>query len=1423
MSTLLAFTDHASSTGTRLDAAVTSAATVPHPTGREAKLDHQLLATIENAGTDELIRFVIDVRPNSEQDLSRADALLQQNRVELIRQLQLIAQRDQNFLLGQLALLEDEQQVVTYRPFWIVNRIAAEGTAEAILQLGKHADVARIRLDASFPVSEPITNSVNMTWLAEPTMAPTAPLSWGVERVKAHYVWNALGIDGRGATVAIMDTGADWQHPDLYANYRGNLGNGNADHRYSWYDTVTLTQTEPTDLLGHGTHVAGTAVGQNGIGVAPGAKWIAVNIASSDGFIYESEVHAGFQWLMAPGGDPAMAPDVVNCSWGGNPASTSFIEDIEALDAAGIIPVFAAGNSGPLPQSIESPGSNPGTLAVGASTEIDDVAWFSSRGPSVQAEDLKPWLVAPGIEVLSAIPGGRRGYGTGTSMSAPHVSGAIALLLSANPALRFPQIKRILAESAAPILAEHPNYDSGWGILDAAAAVSPQIPTGRLSGRITHRGMPMAYIPIQLNGWSGSVLTYKSDSAGFFNIDVSQGVYGLAIDAFGYVPAEVDGILVANGQTSRHDFELSAAPTGVVQGLVTESGTGTAVETVIDVAGTAVTVTSGIDGRYSLALPEGRYQVGVHTNGYRLEQRSVDVAAGQTVTLDFTLTPAPTIMLVDSGKWYNGSAVQYYQQALAALDYNHHQWSIRDPYFGTPSADVLIDYDMVIWSSPLDSPGLVGANDIITGYLGTGGNFLISGQHIGRFDGYGFGTQWWWYQSLKAQFQGGASADQLFQGRTDTLFEGIDFTLNDGTSASNQIDVDISRPRPGSLTTALFDDQEGKSVALQASLCEPFRMVYLGFGLEGVTQAEDRNAVLNAAISQLQTPRQTAGILWDPDEVNDFAVAGSYLTYTLTVRNLSETVTDTLELDVDSSGWASQIVTSSLTLGPCQEGQTVLRLAVPDNASNEFVNLTRITATSSSQPDVSADISLTHKVPGNILLVDDDRWYNQEHIYQEALEGLNIPYDYWEIGWDQNMRGSPPSQLLNAYDMVLWFTAYDWFKPITAEENRQLQQYLDQGGRLFLTSQDFLYYHQQTPLSRKYLGIIEYQESITPTEIFASSDAGSIFQLQLPQPLDYGRFQNFSDGIVPAIATNAALWNDRGMASAVTNRSDDWRILFMAFPFEKLPQPSRQEMLMQTTGWLGDLGDSTMTTERRSLSAGDTITYTIQAVNSGSHTNQVTLSNQVPTELTVLTETISGNAQFDAAQNILEWQGELKGLQRHVISYQAVVDSELAAGSLLKNSVQFSYTNLPVRFAQTAAVWIDSPDFSGSRLSASTATEGARQLITYTLALVNSGLGPSHQLSASLHMPPALNPISSTLKSSQGTSQLQDSHLLWTGTASAGDQITISIVMSRTVALSPIFVPATAVIDDGITSPVVRYIQPRLDPYQALLPVIRKY
>ena len=163
-----------------------------------------------------------------------------------------------------------------------------------------------------------------------------------------------------------MDSGVDPDHPDLKARYRGGSN--------SWYDPHGQ-HSAPFDADGHGTQVMGVMVGGasggSAIGVAPEARWIAVKIFDDSGKAPLSAIHQGFQWLLDPDGDPDTddAPDVVNNSWGFvenlNECVEEFQSDVEALRAADIGVVFAAGNGGPLPATSISPANLPGSFSVG--------------------------------------------------------------------------------------------------------------------------------------------------------------------------------------------------------------------------------------------------------------------------------------------------------------------------------------------------------------------------------------------------------------------------------------------------------------------------------------------------------------------------------------------------------------------------------------------------------------------------------------------------------------------------------------------------------------------------------------------------------------------------------------------------------------------------------------------------------------------------------------------------------------------------------------------------------------------------------------------------------------------------------------------------------------------------------------------------
>ncbi|MCW2921459.1 MAG: serine protease [Thermoleophilia bacterium] len=327
------------------------------------------------------------------------------------------------------------------------------------------------------------------------TIEPEQPAAeWGVAKINAPAAW-AKGVDGAGVTVGIVDTGLDAAHPAIKAHYRGTQADGSMSHDYNWYDPFTHAAT-PFDDGEHGTHVAGTTAGgtdAKAIGVAPGAKIIAAKAINGAGYNTTSATLQALQFMLAPtktdgtAADPTKGADVINNSWGNaNQADDTFIETFAALKAAGIEVVSAAGNDGPREGTVSPPGSYPGYLSVAATTTSDKVASFSSRGPSKFAspEEMTPNVAAPGAGVTSAVPGGRYQSMSGTSMASPHVTGAVALILSKFPQATHDQIVQALTKTAVDIDRPGPDNAAGFGRIDVDKALEYVAATQAADGKL---------------------------------------------------------------------------------------------------------------------------------------------------------------------------------------------------------------------------------------------------------------------------------------------------------------------------------------------------------------------------------------------------------------------------------------------------------------------------------------------------------------------------------------------------------------------------------------------------------------------------------------------------------------------------------------------------------------------------------------------------------------------------------------------------------------------------------------------------------------------------------------------------------------------------------------------------------------------------
>jgi subtilisin family serine protease len=289
-----------------------------------------------------------------------------------------------------------------------------------------------------------------------------------IKKIRADQVWSTLGSRGRGVTVAIIDTGIDYNHPAL----GGGFGPG---HKVIGGYNFVSKNNDPMDDNLHGTHVAGIIAGNSDelLGVAPEASLLAFKVLDSHGSGMTSDVLAGIERAADPNndGDFSDHADVANLSLGGigNPDDAQS-QAIDRGTALGVVYCIAAGNSGSGFHTIASPGNARTAITVGATDNNDVVAFFSSRGPNTKNAALKPDVLAPGVSVVSSVPGGKYAALSGTSMATPHVAGVAALVKSLHPEWTADQIKSAIITSASVLNLE--GMIQGGGRVDALSAAS---------------------------------------------------------------------------------------------------------------------------------------------------------------------------------------------------------------------------------------------------------------------------------------------------------------------------------------------------------------------------------------------------------------------------------------------------------------------------------------------------------------------------------------------------------------------------------------------------------------------------------------------------------------------------------------------------------------------------------------------------------------------------------------------------------------------------------------------------------------------------------------------------------------------------------------------------------------------------------------
>ena len=593
------------------------------------RIDPQILEEI-GASEDGRARFFVLLQEQADPSLAYAIEDWNERGQFVLDALRETASRSQADLLNYLDTQVQVGRVTGYQSHYIINALLVTAGEDVLYEIAARPEVAALRAERVYPVPEP------MPGVEEPTIDAA---EWNIAQIRANDVWSDFGATGEGVVVANIDTGVRYTHEALRGQYRGNLGGGAFDHNYNWWDP-DMVYNQPTDNNGHGSHTMGTMVGDDGganqIGVAPGARWIAAQGCDSSS-CSESDLISSAEWILAPWdltgdktkADPSKRPHVVNNSWGGGGCDTWYAAYVDAWRAAGIFPAFSAGNNGPGCNTMGSPGDLPQSFASGATYSNDNIADFSSRGPSCWGE-VKPDVSAPGVNVRSAYRYDDSSYYTmsGTSMASPHSAGTVALLWSAYPGLigDVDFTEEVIMGTAFGIADDQcgdpdpPNNVYGWGRIDAYEAVS------QAEAEVA---------------WLEEIPSSDVVAPGEMNTVAVVFTSGLGQPG-------TDSAYLRVGTNARFTPQVLVPVTmtvalspdaGRLEGWVTDLRTGDPLAAYMEVEGGYSPDTDPDTGLYSGWYISGTYTATISAAGYLSQTAEITITAGVTATQDFALMP----------------------------------------------------------------------------------------------------------------------------------------------------------------------------------------------------------------------------------------------------------------------------------------------------------------------------------------------------------------------------------------------------------------------------------------------------------------------------------------------------------------------------------------------------------------------------------------------------------------------------------------------------------------------------------------------------------------------------------------------------------------------------------------------------------------
>ncbi len=591
--------------------------------------------------------------------------------------------------------------------------------------------------------------------------------------------------------------------------------------------------------------------------------------------------------------------------------------------------------------------------------------------------------------------------------------------------------------------------------------------------------------------------------------------------------------------------------------------------------------------------------------------------------------------------------------------------------------------------------------------------------------------------------------------------------------------VDIARPLN---THPLLTWSDGGIGGVTSGRCRPYRLIWWGFGLEGVGPRDARIAALDAAIKWLASDPQPYGLVLEAPTTLRIGPSPSTQSITLTLHNTG-IQTDTFRLSLSPARWPftltlpdgrTAITQADLTLPGCISGVLTVTMRIPPAVPRHQAAQSVLRVQSLNDPRLSQHLTLTVKTPAPLLFVDDHRWYATGAAITQALQRSGAAFDV--LTTDGNRL--PPETALSRYPLVLWSTAYDWFSPLSEDDEAALRAYLEGGGRLLLASQDYLDVRPDSDFARAFLGVADAHLSITATNALPA-DANPLglppayWKLQYP-------FPNWSDHLVPTPQAQRLLLSATGgrlYTLGLARPGAGWRTVFLAFAPESLPPAARTDLLARALLWLGPFGDTQLHLPD-SIPAGASFPISLTVRPAVSQPLPARLEVTFPPTVTLGSGPLQGGWHGDVAAHRLVWEGTLQ--PRQVMHFQASLNAPpVTAGAPLTFQARF-FTTQTLTQTLTFTAYVETPwprfrvNLSNARLS------WPGQEVTVTIPITNAG-NRTGTFYLQLNLPLDMAILLDSVHFSTGRVMISARLLIWDGTlpAQSSGQITLRARLER--------------------------------------------